>query len=62
MYGIVATLQTASLVRVYAVYRGVFIMHALVWARKVNRVKQDRYDIIGSVIALLSAEMIYDTQ
>jgi small multidrug resistance family-3 protein len=52
LYGIVATLQTASFGRVYATYGGIFIVLSLLWAWKVDNFKPDRYDIIGALVAV----------
>lgn len=52
-YGIVATLQPANFGRVYAAYGGVFIVMALLWGWKIDQIKPDKYDIIGSGVALL---------
>ncbi|PJZ67004.1 YnfA family protein [Leptospira wolffii] len=58
-YGLVAALQTSSFGRVYATYGGFFILMSLVWAWKVDGFQPDRYDIIGSLIALLGVGIIY---
>ena len=58
LYGVVATLQTASFGRVYAAYGGIFIVLALLWACKVDGFKPDRYDIIGAAVALIGACII----
>ncbi|OKS85589.1 YnfA family protein [Mucilaginibacter polytrichastri] len=61
LYGVVATLQTASFGRVYAAYGGVFIVLALLWAWKVDGFKPDKYDIIGAAVALIGACIIVYT-
>ncbi|EPG65367.1 YnfA family protein [Leptospira wolffii] len=58
-YGLVAALQTSSFGRVYATYGGFFILMSLVWAWKVDGFQPDRYDIIGSFVALLGVGIIY---
>ncbi|MFT3993080.1 MAG: YnfA family protein [Dysgonomonas sp.] len=58
LYGIVATLQTASFGRVYAAYGGIFIVLSLLWAWAVDGFKPDRYDIIGAIIALVGISII----
>lgn len=58
LYGIVATLQSASFGRVYAAYGGIFILLALVWAWKVDSFKPDKYDMIGAAVSLLGAGII----
>ena len=52
-YGIIATLQPANFGRVYAAYGGIFIIMALLWGWKIDQIKPDKYDIIGSSVALL---------
>jgi small multidrug resistance family-3 protein len=52
LYGVVATLQTASFGRVYAAYGGIFIVTALIWAWKIDGFEPDRWDITGACIAL----------
>ena len=59
LYGVVATLQTASFARVYATYGGVFIVLSLLWAMKVDRYVPDKYDMLGAGIALLGVCIIY---
>ena len=58
LYGVIATLQTASFGRVYAAYGGIFIIMALIWAWKVDNFKPDKYDIIGALVALAGAFII----
>ena len=59
IYGIVATLQSASFGRVYATYGGIFIVMSLLWGWKVDQINPDRYDIIGAVIALIGVAIIF---
>ncbi|WP_094572812.1 YnfA family protein [Mucilaginibacter xinganensis] len=58
LYGVGATWQTANFGRVYATYGGIFIVMALLWAWKVEGFKPDKYDIIGTAIALIGACII----
>lgn len=58
LYGVVATWQTSTFGRVYATYGGIFIVMSLIWAWKVDNFKPDRYDIIGTLIALLGVSII----
>jgi small multidrug resistance family-3 protein len=48
LYGIVAALQSPNFGRVYATYRGIFIVMSLLWAWRVDGFKPDKYDIIGT--------------
>ena len=58
LYGVVATWQTANFGRVYAAYGGIFIVMALLWAWKVDGFKPDKWDIAGTLIALIGACII----
>lgn len=51
-YGYVMTLQTDSFGKAYAVYGGIFIVMALLWAWKVDNFKPDKYDILGAMLIL----------
>jgi len=60
-YGVVATWQASGFGRVYAAYGGLFILMALLWAWKVDNFKPDRYDIIGAIVAVIGACIIFFT-
>lgn len=51
-YGAVATLQPAGFGRVYAAYGGIFVAMALLWGWLVDRRAPDRFDLVGSGIAV----------
>lgn len=57
-YGFVHTLQPASYGRVQAAYSGFFIAMALVWGWQIDRVRPDRFDIVGAAIALIGVAII----
>ena len=57
-YGVVATLQPANFVRVYAAYGGIFIVMAIIWGWKVDGIIPDKYDLIGGAVALLGVLII----
>ena len=59
VYGIIPTLQPAEFGRVYAAYGGIFIISAIIWGRIVDRKKPDRYEIIGSLVAVAGALVIF---
>ena len=61
VYGIIPTLQPAEFGRVYAAYGGIFIISSMVWGRIVEKKKPDRYDIIGSTLAVIGAIVIFYT-
>ncbi|MDB5668068.1 MAG: UPF0060-family rane protein [Alphaproteobacteria bacterium] len=44
--------------RTYAAYGGVYIMAALLWLWAAEGVQPDRYDLIGSAVALAGAAII----
>ena len=59
IYGIIPTLQPANFGRVYAAYGGIFIVLSIIWGLFVDKKKPDRYEIIGSLIVLSGAAIIY---
>jgi small multidrug resistance family-3 protein len=59
VYGIIPTLQPAEFGRVYAAYGGIFILSALLWGRWVDKKEPDRYEIIGSIVAVVGALVIF---
>jgi len=58
-YSVVETLQKVNFARVYAIYRGMFIVMSLIWAYKFDNYSPDKYDLIGAGIALLGVCIIY---
>jgi small multidrug resistance family-3 protein len=44
----------------YRAYRGIFIIPLIVWGI-VDKKKPDRYEIIGSIVAIVEAEVIIYT-
>jgi small multidrug resistance family-3 protein len=58
IYGFVMTLQPWSFGKAYAVYGGIFIVMALLWAWKVDHFKPDKFDLIGAAITLLGIGII----
>lgn len=59
VYGIIPTLQPSHFGRVYAAYGGIFIASSIIWGRIVDKKKPDRYEIIGSVITIIGAVIIF---
>lgn len=59
LYGIVPTFQKAHFHRVYAAYGGVFIVMSVMWGWLVDAVPPDKYDVIGTVIAVIGVLIIY---
>ena len=54
----VATLQTTSFGKTYAVYGGVFIVMSIAWAWYFDGFRPDRYDIIGGVVCFVGIGII----
>ena len=59
LYGIVPAFQPASFHRTYAAYGGVFIAMAVFWGWLVQGIPPDRYDLVGAVVALGGAAIIF---
>lgn len=58
LYGIIPTLQPAHFGRVYAAYGGIFIVLSILWGWKIDRIRPDRFDVVGAVIALMGVVII----
>ncbi|CAN5436943.1 YnfA family protein [soil metagenome] len=58
-YGIIPTLQSADFGRVYAAYGGFFIISSILWGIVIDKKKPDRYEIIGSLVAVIGASIIF---
>jgi len=58
VYGIIPTFQPANFGRVYAAYGGVFIVLSILWGWGVDRIKPDKFDLIGGGIALIGVIII----
>ena len=59
LYGIFPTLQPSHFGRTYAAYAGIFIILSIVWGMVVDKKKPDRFEILGSLIALCGAIVIF---
>lgn len=59
LYGIVATWQTSNFAKVYAAYGGIFIVLSMLWAYKFDNYIPTRYEILGALITLSGAAIIY---
>jgi small multidrug resistance family-3 protein len=59
VYGIIPTLQPAEFGRVYAAYGGIFIVSAVIWGRVIDKKKPDKYEIIGSIVVIVGALVIF---
>lgn len=58
LYGAVPTLQPTHFGRAYAAYGGVFIVLSLSWGWLVDRIRPDKFDLLGGWIVLLGVLVI----
>ncbi len=58
VYGMIPTLQPAHFGRVYATYGGIFIISSIIWGLVIDKKRPDRYEIVGSGIALVGAAVM----
>ncbi len=58
-YGVIPTLQPAEFGRVYAAYGGFFIVSSILWGIVIDKKRPDRYEIIGAIIAVIGASIIF---
>jgi small multidrug resistance family-3 protein len=61
-YVIIPTLQPSNFGRNYAAYGGFFIISSILWGMFVDKKKPDRYEIMGSLIAVIGAIIIFYPQ
>lgn len=59
VYGAIPTLQPAHFGRVYAAYGGIFIVSSILWGFVVDKKRPDRYEIIGALVTLVGALIIF---
>jgi small multidrug resistance family-3 protein len=59
IYGILPTFQPSGFGRVYAAYGGIFVVSSIIWGVVIDKKKPDRYEVIGSLIVLLGAGVIF---
>ena len=59
LYGIIPTLQSSHFGRTYAAYGGIFIISAIIWGIIVDKKKPDKFEVIGSLIAVCGAIVIF---
>ena len=58
-YGIIPTLQPSNFGRTYAAYGGFFIISSILWGMMVDKKRPDRFEIIGSMVSVLGAVIIF---
>jgi small multidrug resistance family-3 protein len=61
LYGIIPTLQPSTFGRVYAAYGGIFVIMSIIWGLIVDKKRPDRFEIIGGLVVLLGALIIFYT-
>jgi drug/metabolite transporter superfamily protein YnfA len=54
----IPTIQPSNFGRVYAAYGGIFVVSAIIWGL-IDKKRPDRYEIIGGLIVLLGASVIF---
>ena len=59
LYGIIPTFQPSHFHRIYAAYGGIFIISSILWGMVVDKKRPDRYEIIGSFVAVFGAIIIF---
>lgn len=59
VYGIIPTLQPSNFGRVYAAYGGIFVVMAIIWGLLIDKKRPDRFEIIGGIIVLIGASIIF---
>ena len=59
MYGIVPTFQPSHFHRIYAAYGGIFIIMSVLWGWVFEGISPDRFDIIGTIVAVIGVIIIY---
>ena len=58
LHGVIPTLQPANFGRVYAAYGGVLIVLSILWGWRIDKVRPDKFDLVGGSIALLGVLVI----
>jgi small multidrug resistance family-3 protein len=61
LYGIVPTFQSSYFHRIHAAYGGIFIISSIIWGIIIDKKKPDRFEVIGSLIAICGAIIIFYT-
>ncbi len=59
VYGVVPTFQPSYFHRIYAAYGGIFIAMAVLWGWTFEGIAPDRFDLIGTAIALAGVAIIF---
>ena len=59
LYGVLPTFQPSHFHRIYAAYGGIFIIMSVLWGWIFEGIVPDKYDIIGTIIAVIGVIIIY---
>ena len=59
VYGVIPTFQPSNFGRVYAAYGGIFVVMTIIWGLIIDKKRLDKYEIIGGIIVLLGASIIF---
>jgi small multidrug resistance family-3 protein len=59
IYGVIPTFQPSHFGRVYAAYGGIFIISSILWGMLIDKKRPDRYEVIGSTVAVLGGVLIF---
>jgi small multidrug resistance family-3 protein len=59
IYGVIPTFQPSHFGRVYAAYGGIFIISSILWGMLIDKKRPDRYEVIGSTVAVLGGVIIF---
>jgi small multidrug resistance family-3 protein len=59
LYGVIPTFQSSNFGRVYAAYGGIFVVMAILWGLIIDKKRPDRYEIIGGIVVLVGASIIF---
>lgn len=58
IYGAVPTLQPTHFGRAYAAYGGVFVVLSILWGWLVDRIRPDRFDLLGGLVVLIGVSIV----
>lgn len=59
LYGALQTVQPANFGRVYAAYGGIFIVASFAWGILIDEEKLDLHELVGCIISLIGAAIIF---
>ena len=59
LYGIIPTVQPSNFGRAYEALGGIFVVSAIIWGLVIDKKRPDRFEIIGGLIVLLGASIMF---